>query len=224
VLNVINRIFTASRRIIALSLSLSVLSLLHAGLTPAPAVAQQREASRIAVIDIKYILENHVRFKQSMEGLKARFEKAGKELNAERMQIVEMEKRLLELKPSTVDYNRLDEQINRAKAEWTLKANKHKKEIRNSEAQILWNVYYEIKTETKRYCETNGIGLVIQFNGEPIDSKQPQNVVQGISRPIVYNAPSLDITPRILGILNPRPGTAAGGTVGTRPQGVPPRR
>ena len=147
--------------------------------------------NRIAVLDVKYILENHVRFKQAMEELKDRFSKAGEGLKAERMRIGEMEMKLRELKPSTPDYNDLDEQINRAKAEWTLNANKQKKEIRKSESQILWNVYYEVKTETKRYCEQNGIGLVIQFNGEPIDSKQPQDVVRGVSRPIVFNDPQI---------------------------------
>ena len=39
--------------------------------------------SRVAVIDIKYILENHVAFKQQMEGLKVQFDKAGEELKAE---------------------------------------------------------------------------------------------------------------------------------------------
>ena len=119
--------------------------------------------SRVAVIDIKYILENHVAFKQQMEGLKVQFDKAGEELKAERMRINELEMKLRELKPSTQDYNQLDEEVNRAKADWSINANKQKKEIRKRESQILWTVYYEVKTVTKRYCEQNRIDLVISF-------------------------------------------------------------
>lgn len=221
-----NRFFPTSSRgqtlFIAIGLSLAVLVSAH----KAAAQGVAPPHSRVAVIDIKYILENHARFKKSMNSLKERFDKAGEELKAERMRIGEMEMKLRELKPSTPDYNQLDEEINRAKAEWTLNANKQKKEIRKSESQILWNVYYEVKTETKRYCEENGIGLVIQFNGEPIDGKQPQEVVRGVSRPIVYNDPGMDITPHILASLNQPVDArgAAGPLSGRQPIGVPPQR
>ena len=112
---------------------------------------------------IKYILENHVAFKQAMEGLKVQFDQAGEQLKAERLRINELEMKLRELKPSTQDYNQLDEEVNRAKADWSINANKQKKEIRKRESQILWKVYYDVKTETKRYCEQNRIDLVISF-------------------------------------------------------------
>ncbi len=177
--------------------------------------------SRMAVIDIKYILENHQRFKASMEQMKTQFEADGKGLQEERNRIVQMDKQLSELNPGTPDYNKLEEQITRMKAEWTVKANKLKKDIRNKESQILWNVYYEIQTETKRYCEQNGIGLVVQFNGDKIDSNRPEEVVKGMSRPIVYNAQQLDITPWILQALhNGRPAAQVGSQQGV----LPPRR
>lgn len=164
--------------------------------------AQPSNQNKIAVIDVKYILENHARFTQAMDGLKGQFEVAGAQLDAAKKRIVSMQKKLLTLNSGSPDYNTLDEQIAREKSEWSIKANKHRKEIQRKEAQILWNVYYEVKTETKRYCEQNGIGLVISFNGEKIDSDNPQAVVRAISRPIIYNAPHLDITPWVLASLN----------------------
>jgi len=178
--------------------------------------------SRVAVIDIKYILENHVAFKQAMEGLKSQFDKAGEALKTERIRINELEMKLRELKQGTQDFNQLDEEVNRAKADWSINANKQKKEIRKKESQILWKVYYEVKTETKRYCEQNRIDLVISFNGDPIDPAQPQQVVRGVSKPIVYHQPGIDITPSILASLNNQ-NTQAAGPVGGR-LGVPPQR
>ena len=96
------------------------------------------------------------------------------------------------------------------------------KEIRKRESQILWTVYYEVKTVTKRYCEQNRIDLVISFNGEPIDPAQPQQVVRGVSKPIVYHQPGIDITPHILASLNNQTNQGAG-PVGGR-VGVPPQR
>ncbi|NIL98434.1 MAG: hypothetical protein GTO53_11085 [Planctomycetales bacterium] len=219
-----NRLFSASRTTrLFLLFSLSTFGLYSA--TGWGQVAAGPPPSRMAVIDIKYILENHQRFKSSMELMKKQFEAAGKELQDERNQIVQMDKQLSELNPGTSDYNQLEERITRMKADWTVKANKLKKDIRNQESQILWNVYYEIQTETKRYCEQNGIGLVVQFNGDEIDSHRPEEVVKGMSRPIVYNAAQLDITPWILKALHggARPAVPAP-RVGGKQGVLPPRR
>ncbi len=208
--------------------SFSCLSLIFAvcivsSVTTATKVMAQtynRGPDRIAVIDVKYILENHVRFKASMESLKQRFEAVSKQLNADREQIINMSKRLNDLNPNTPDYNQLEEQITRAKADFAVQAERQKKEFRNNEGHILWNVYQEISMETQAYCQTNGIGLVIQFNGEKVDGDKPQEVFGAITRPIVYNAPQWDITAPILHKLNQ--GATAARTGGLKP-GVPPR-
>tara|TARA_Y100001934_G_scaffold280930_1_gene389024 strand:+ start:3736 stop:4395 length:660 start_codon:yes stop_codon:yes gene_type:complete len=219
VLDVKNRIIKIMMGAVPLFSVAAVLNLTAVNTTDAQNVGVPQ--SRVAVIDIKYILENHVAFKQAMEGLKVQFDQAGEQLKAERLRINELEMKLRELKPSTQDYNQLDEEVNRAKADWSINANKQKKEIRKRESQILWKVYYDVKTETKRYCEQNRIDLVISFNGEPIDPAQPQQVVRGVSKPIVYHQPGIDITPHILASLNNQTNQAAGPVGGI---GVPPQR
>lgn len=196
-----SRLNIASYKTLFLSLTCSAVLI-----ASAEQACAQNAPSRIAVIDIKYIVDNHVRYEQDREGLKVHFEKKSTALNSEREAILKMEAELKKYKINSAEHVALEEKIQRAKAEWTLKANKLKKEFNKSEAQLLWNVYYEIKTETKRHCDLNGIGLVIQFNGDPIDSQQLQAVVVGVNRPIVYNNQKLDITPIILGALNPSPG------------------
>ncbi|MBC19795.1 MAG: hypothetical protein CMJ74_06005 [Planctomycetaceae bacterium] len=218
-LDVKNRIIKIMMGAVPLFSVAAVLNLTAVNTTDAQNVGVPQ--SRVAVIDIKYILENHVAFKQAMEGLKVQFDQAGEQLKAERLRINELEMKLRELKPSTQDYNQLDEEVNRAKADWSINANKQKKEIRKRESQILWKVYYDVKTETKRYCEQNRIDLVISFNGEPIDPAQPQQVVRGVSKPIVYHQPGIDITPHILASLNNQTNQAAGPVGGI---GVPPQR
>ncbi len=168
----------------------------------AQGVQNTRGQDRIAVIDVKQILEQHVRFKQSMNALKQRFEAVSKQLNEERQQIVKMGEKLSQYEPNTANYNATEEQIQRAKAEWAINAEKHKKEFRNSESYILWNVYKEITLETQRYAQVNGIGIVIQFSGQSVDPNKPTEIFQGITRPIVYNAPHLNITGPVLNQLN----------------------
>ncbi len=60
-------------RFVIVSISMAVLVSAYKataqGVSPPP--------NRIAVLDVKYILENHIRFKQAMEELKERLSNAG---------------------------------------------------------------------------------------------------------------------------------------------------
>jgi Skp family chaperone for outer membrane proteins len=152
----------------------------------------------VRVIDVKYILDHHTRFQAAMKNLKKDFEATTRRLQEEKEKIIDREKRLSDYVPGSPEYKQLDESIAQSKADLSLWADKQRKEIRSRESEILWNVYYEIQTAVKTYCERSGVGMVIQYNGEPIDPRKPTAVAQGIARPIVYVAQNRDITPIIL--------------------------
>lgn len=176
----------------------------------------------VAVIDVAYILKNHRRFEQAKEQLTSQFESAAKGLEAEKAEIIELQKGLSKYNPGTPDYRRLDEQVAQAQASWNVKANKHRKEIQDRQAAILANVYLEITNVVKQFSTQNGIGMVIQFNGEPIDPNKPFDTAKAITRPLVYVAPNRDITPHILGLINQN--STANNTTPGGPQSVVPRR
>ncbi|MCE9547215.1 MAG: OmpH family outer membrane protein [Planctomycetia bacterium] len=178
-------------RIAGLSLALLV------GLA-ASGTAYGQATDGVRVIDVKYIFDHHPRFRSAMDGLKKDFEETAKRLQEEQQAIIKAEAHLKEYIPGSPDYKRVDEDVSRRKAEWGLAAEKQRKEIRTRESEILWNVYAEIQIAVKEYCASNNVGLVVQFNGDPIDPKMPQAVVSGIARQIVYVAPNRDITPIIL--------------------------
>lgn len=185
-----------------------------------PAAAQAPRSSvggDVAVIDVAYILKNHRRFEQAKNQLTTQFETAAKALEEEKKEILQMQQGLAKFNPGTPDYRRLDEQVTQRQADWNVKANKHRKEIQERQASILANVYVELTNVVKQYSMQNGIGVVIQFNGEPIDPNKTFDTAQAITRPLVYVAPNRDITPHILGLINQNGGNSG---VSNLPQGV----
>jgi Skp family chaperone for outer membrane proteins len=166
---------------------------------------QSQATDGVRVIDIKYIFEHHTRFKTAMEGLKKEFDASAQRVQAERNAIIQMEQQLKEMNPTSPDFKRMDEDIARRKAEWKLQGDKQLKDFRTKESEILWNVYYEIQLAVKEFSRVNNVGLVIQFNGDPIDSRNPKSVVSGIGRQIVFVAPNRDITPHVLAIMEKGP-------------------
>ncbi|MCE9553193.1 MAG: OmpH family outer membrane protein [Planctomycetes bacterium] len=167
--------------------------------------AQSQATDGVRVIDIKYIFEHHTRFKGAMEGLKKEFDASAQRVQAERNAINQLIQQLKEMNNTSPDYKRMDEDIARRQAEWKLQGDKQLKEFRTKESEILWNVYYEIQLAVKEYSRVNNVGLVIQFNGDPIDSRNPKSVVSGIGRQIVFVAPNRDITPHILAMMEKGP-------------------
>lgn len=174
----------------------------------------------VAVIDVAYILKNHRRFEQAKEQLTQQFETAAQGLEDEKRDIIKLQEGLAKYNPGTPEYRRLDEQITQRQADWNVKANKHRKEIQDRQASILANVYLEITNVVKQFSMANGIGLVIQFNGEPIDPNKPFDTAKAITRPLVYVAPTRDITPHILGMINQN---SQANNVPAGPQRVVPR-
>ena len=76
-----------------------------------------------------------------------------------------------------------------------------RKEFMEAEARAYFNAYTQIVDEVTAFAERYRIGLVLRFNSEQIDPSDPQTVLQGVNRAVVYQD-RLNITPQILEQLN----------------------
>lgn len=164
--------------------------------------AHAQPADGVRVIDLKYIFDHHDRFRAAMASLKTEFEASAKRVQDERNAIVQLEGRLKELVVGSPDYKRLDEEIARRKSEWKLQSDKQLKAIREREADILKNVYYEVTSALNEYCQQQNIGLVMQFNGDPPDDKTQRGLMAMMGRNVLYVTRDRDITPHILRMVN----------------------
>ncbi|HAN97178.1 MAG TPA: hypothetical protein DCQ98_07000 [Planctomycetaceae bacterium] len=69
------------------------------------------------------------------------------------------------------------------------------------------------------FADNNGINLVLKFNSEPIDPKDPKSILEGVNREVMYQA-GRDITDLIIGQVN---GGQAAPATATRPTAGPNR-
>lgn len=69
------------------------------------------------------------------------------------------------------------------------------------EAQSYLQVYTEIE-KPSRTAREHQIAVVHRFEGDPIDTTDRNNILRGITKPILYVDPSIDITPDITKMLN----------------------
>jgi hypothetical protein len=145
-------------------------------------------------------------------------------LREDRKQIGQLEERLKTLQVGSPDYKQLDEEVTRQKADFNLKATKHRKDFMDREAKIYYQAYLEVNDAVKYYAQRQGLGMVLRFNGDPIDPNRREEIVRGISNAVVFQN-GIDITPYILEAVNrdggqPPPGARIGAPpIPGRPRG-----
>jgi Skp family chaperone for outer membrane proteins len=153
------------------------------------------------VVDISYIFKKHDRFRTTMESMKKEMESTEAELKADRDKIAQLEERRNTYNAGAAEYKQLDEELARQMAEFNLKMTRLRKSFLEREAEIYYRTYLEVNDAVKYYATQHNIGIVIRFNGEPVDPNNREGVLREINKPVVFQN-QIDITPDILVLLN----------------------
>jgi arginine utilization protein RocB len=116
-------------------------------------------------------------------------------------EISERAKGLERWNPGSSQYNQLEEEITRARAQVNAEMALKKKEFMLREANIYYTVYNQIVDEVAEFCPRHGLTLVLRFNSETIDPQNTESVRKGVMRDVVYQT-GRNITQQILDRIN----------------------
>jgi hypothetical protein len=206
-------VFLAALAVIGPSAFAQVPGQMPVGQAPA-AAASAGPASHVAVIDVGYIFKNHARFKTAMDKMKDEVMAAENGLKAERDRINGLMEQIKGFNVGTPEYKKLEAEIAKAQGDFNVNAQLQKKDFMEREAKVYLQVYTEIEKAVEQFAREHRIAVVHRFDGEPVDNSDRNQILRGITKPIVYLEPGIDITPDILKMLN---GPAVAGA------GQPPR-
>jgi Skp family chaperone for outer membrane proteins len=154
----------------------------------------------IAVVDIPYIFKNYPKFKATTDAMKKEMETIDADVKADRAKIAQMEQQRNTFQPGTPDYKKYDEELARMMAEFQLKTGKLQKDFMERQAKLYYQTYQEVEAKVNEYAKRNNIGLVLRFNGEPVDPNRREDVMRDINKQVVVQN-SIDITPDVLALL-----------------------
>jgi len=155
----------------------------------------------IAVVDISYIFKKHERFRATMESMKKEMENIEAELKADREKIAQSEAQRNAFTVGSAEHKRADEEVARMMAEFNLKMGRLRKDFLEREAKVYYQTYVEVVEAVNYYAQRQNIGLVLRFNGEPVDPNQREGVLREINKTVVVQN-QIDITPDVLALLN----------------------
>jgi Skp family chaperone for outer membrane proteins len=159
---------------------------------------------KVGLIDMAYVFKNYKKFETLREDLKveiAQSEETAKEMQKE---IVEFQQKLKDLKEGGAEYTKLEQQAVKKAAEFENFRRQMSREFLKKESQIYLMVYNEVSRMVEKYATHFNYTLIIRFNREDLDTENPQALLQGMNRQVVYYRPNEDITTPVLESLNKR--------------------
>ena len=182
-----------------------------------PAAAATNLPHKVGLIDMAHVFKNYKKFESLREDLKV--EIAESEEKAKEMQkgIVELQQKLKSLVEGGPEHSKVEQQAVKQAAEFENFRRQMSREFLKKESQIYLQVYNEVTKMVEKYATHFNYTLIIRFNREDLDTENPQQLLQGMNRQVVFYRPNEDITTPVLESLNKKFNPDAAPTKGAAP-------
>lgn len=168
----------------------------------APAAGPSDAPHKVGLIDMAHVFKNYKKFEILREELKAEISESEEKAKNMQIELGEMQKTMKGLAEGGPEFTKAEQIIVKKAAEFETFRRSASRDFLKKESQIYLQVYNETSTAVEKYAKHFKYTLVIRFNREELDTENPQNLLQGMNRQVVYHKPEDDITVSVLEYLN----------------------
>jgi Skp family chaperone for outer membrane proteins len=180
------------------------------GQTTAPARPAATAQTRIAMLNLRWVIKNYAKYQTFIDQMKKEEEGYLKQLQ-EKQKLLESKAKEAEKlgidKLSPQDKERLETEVRNIQRDMDDIKLKAQKEVRQKSQDEMVKVYKEVRDAAYRHAQSQGFDLVLHFEG-PADKNEvdspvlvTRNMNAGGCVPLYWN-PSLDISGHVLNALN----------------------
>jgi len=173
---------------------------------------------KVGLIDMAHVFKNYEKFEALRKELKDEITLSEDKAKKMQEELVLMQNNLKMMKEGSAEYSKTEQDIVKKAAEFEGFRRTASRDFLKKESQIYLQIYNETSDAVKKYADYYKYTLVIRFNREPLDTENPQNLLQGMNRQVVHHRPDDDITEPVLTYLNDRFKRSAGGTTPAAPK------
>ncbi len=172
--------------------------------------------TKVAIVDIGLIFKSHPQFAQSLAGLKQEADQF-KSVSLEQQKALMAKAEVLKsYQPSSAEFKAAETKLAQESAGMEVDQRDKMRLLMQKEAQLHFNTYAQVNELISKYCEANGIQLVLRYNSAKMDPKSPASVMQRVNGSVVYHNQQNDITPELIARITQMGGTASAGAATRR--------
>lgn len=191
------------RSTLSLVLSLAVLSgsILSADERPAAPAAIPH---KVALIDVAFVFKEYDKFKLFQEDLKAEVEQAQEQ---DRKLLEDMKAEQAKMKSyqeGTPEFAQSEKKLAQLNLERQTFQLNQQRDFAKKQAQMYHTIYLEVSDYVAKYAKHKSYTLVLKFSRDEVEADNPNALLQGLNRPVVYFRAEDDITDTILTAMNDR--------------------
>ena len=188
-------------------------------------VVDKEPPHKIALIDMSEVIKGYTKFQGMQEDLKGKIKEKEAEgkLLTDKVKVVVDQLNSGTIVKGSADYQALEKDYLRLQGDMQALKQSAQLDLMREEARNYHNVYLDVQAAVAKFAKHFGYTLVLRFSKEELDSNDPQKVIQGLGRQVIYHEPGDDITEGVLKFLN-NSMTAKGGPApsSTKPRAVTP--
>ena len=158
---------------------------------------------RVALIDMARVFKNYKKFENLREELKTDLTKSEEKFKAMAEQIRKEQADLKLLKEGTEEYAQKEKLVLQHTTQAEAFRKTQQRDLIRREAQIYKTVYLEVADAVQKYAVHFNYTLVLRFTADDVEgTENPEEVMRGLNRQVVYYRPNDDITNAITSFLN----------------------
>ena len=165
--------------------------------------------TKVAIVDVGLIFKSHPEFAQQLGVLKQEADTFQKAAVQAQQQLVQKAEVLKQYKPGSAEFKNAETGLAQKSAAMEVEQRDKMRALMVKEAQLHFDTYTEVNTIVGQLCEAQGIQLVLRYNSQEMDIKNPASVMQRVNGSVIYHNPSNDITQLIIGRISQLKGTAS---------------
>jgi Skp family chaperone for outer membrane proteins len=165
--------------------------------------------TRLAVLNLKYVVMNYKKWQRFTEELKAEYKKYEERVQTLNREMEGLKKEMAAATDSE-EKRKIEKQGKKVQQQMQQIADEAKRGLGKKETDELVIIYKDIATAVAEFARANDIDLVMHYNDATTDAemRSPQNIqrkmVTGPTTPLYYKAADVEISQEILKMLNDR--------------------
>jgi len=157
---------------------------------------------KVGLIDMAHVFKHYKKFESLRDDLKAEVQDIETQAKEIQQQGVALQSQMKAFQEGTKEFTKLEQDIGKKQVEFESFKRSSQRELLKKEAAIYLQVYNETSEAVKKYADYFHYTLVMRFNREELDSENPQALLNGMNRQVVYHRTEDDITISVLDYLN----------------------
>ena len=169
----------------------------------APAAGEAKSAHQIGLIDMAHIFKNYTKFKAETEGLQKAAEEAEAKAQGMVAEMKQVQGTMQGLTATSPEYSAKEAQLIELQTKLQTFQQVERRDIVRKQAEVYKKIYLEVQKAVQQYASYYNYTLVIRFNRQEISAAgDPQQIIQGMNRQVVWHRQQDDLTDVILKYLN----------------------